>query len=175
MVSHEQEKILSALQTSIRMETDGKAFYLKASTDSTNDAGKKLLSQLAVEEDAHRQLFEQIYETYRKANSWPDVELKASPRPSTLFSPAGAKSAKPAPAKSNEIEAVKIALEMESKSYDFYEAQLKTAGFDSEKRFYKALAAQERGHHLVLLDYLEFLQNPSSYFIKMEHHSLDGA
>jgi rubrerythrin len=74
----------------------------------------------------------------------------------------------------DEISAVKAALAMEIESYDFYKSRMKIASCDLEAQFYKAIAAQERGHHLVLLDYLEFLEDPSAYFTKTEHHSLDG-
>ena len=171
----EQGKIIHALETAIKMEIDGKAFYMKASTTSINQAGKKLFIQLAGEEDAHRQQFEQIYAQMRKEKAWPDLDIKPVAGIKTLFSRDGS----PAPASqqvdSNEIGAVNTALDMERKSCDFYETQMRTASQGSEAGFYQALAQQERGHELALLDYLEFLQNPSAYFARVEHHSLDGA
>ena len=47
----EQDKTLDVLQIAIRMETDGKEYYLKASRESNNELGKKLLESLATEED----------------------------------------------------------------------------------------------------------------------------
>ena len=47
----EQDKTLEALQIAIQMEIDGKEFYLKASRESSNELGKKLLQALAGEED----------------------------------------------------------------------------------------------------------------------------
>ena len=57
----EQDKTLEALQIAIRMEINGKEYYLKASRESSNELGRKLLKSLATEEDAHRQKFEGIY------------------------------------------------------------------------------------------------------------------
>ncbi|GAH84736.1 unnamed protein product [marine sediment metagenome] len=48
----EQDKTLDALKIAIQMETDGKKLYLKASQESSNELGKKLLESLAAEEDA---------------------------------------------------------------------------------------------------------------------------
>jgi rubrerythrin len=171
----EQEKTISALQTSIKMEIDGKAFYLKASVQSTIDTGKKLLTQLAEEEDAHLQLFERIYEKIRKDKLWPDMEIRTPNRVKTIFTNEESKILMPRKTPSDEVEAVKIAIDMEAKSYEFYRQQLKFAIYPSEIRFYEALVAQEHGHQLVLLDYVEFLQDPVSYFQKFEHHSFDGA
>ena len=173
MTLNEQNRVLSALETSIMIEIDGKTFYVKASQDSTSEAGKELFSQLAIEEDTHRTLFEQIYEATRKERGWPDLEIQLIPGARTLFSRDESKNVFKA-ALSSEILAVQTALGMEEKSFEFYEAQMKTAGSGSEMRFYRQLAAQERGHHLALIEYLEYLQDPASYFIKMEHHTLDG-
>jgi rubrerythrin len=173
MTLPEQKRVVSALETSIMMEIDGKTFYMKASQNSTSKAGKGLFGQLAIEEDAHRTLFEQIYEEIRKEKGWPDLEVKLTPGATTLFSRDEPKDGFNA-APSGEIGAVQTALGMEIKSFEFYEAQMKTAESGSEMRFYRQLAAQERGHHLALIEYLEFLQDPASYFIKMEHHTLDG-
>jgi rubrerythrin len=174
MDSPEQRKIIPGLETAIRMEIDGKAFYLKACADSTNEGGKHLFSQLASEENVHRRLFEQIYEAIRKQNSWPQVEITNASREKALFSRGESGTAVPEKALSNEIDAVKQAIDMEIRSHDFYKAQMNSVNYSSEKLFYQRLAAEEQGHQLALVDYLEFLQAPSSYFSKKEHSSLDG-
>ena len=61
----EQDKTLEALQIAIQMEIDGKEYYLKASQESSNELGKKLLQSLAAEEDIHRQKFEEIFNAIR--------------------------------------------------------------------------------------------------------------
>ena len=56
----EQDKTLEALKIAIQMEIDGKEYYLKASRESTNELGRKLLQSLAGEEDVHRQKFDRL-------------------------------------------------------------------------------------------------------------------
>jgi rubrerythrin len=174
MASSVQARIVAGLATAIRLEIDGKAFYLKASAESKNEAGKKLLSQLAAEEDTHRETFEQIYEAFRKAQSWPDLKIKPSACLKAFFLPGEPAAELTGPELVDEISAVKTALAMEVESYDFYESRMKTASCSLEAQFYREVAEQERAHHLALLDYLEFLQNPSAYFTRTEHPSLDG-
>ena len=67
----EQDKTLEALQIAAQMEIDGKEYYLKASQESSNELGKKLLQSLAAEEDIHRQKFEGIYNAIRNKKAWP--------------------------------------------------------------------------------------------------------
>lgn len=172
----EQQNVLTALQTAIQMETDGKKFYLKASRQSSNEAGRKLLRSLADEEDKHRQDFEQIYEAMRRQKAWPQIEARdeSSTRLKTLFAGEAKKLGTTKKALAMELDAIKTAMDMENKTYDFYKAQAKSATYDAEKKFYEALAAQEKGHHLVLLDYFEFLKDPAAWFVKIEHPHLDG-
>ena len=73
----ERDTTLEGLKTAIQMEIDGKQFYLQASRKSGNEAGKKLLAELAAEEDVHRQKFEEIFESIRDKNAWPGVTFKS--------------------------------------------------------------------------------------------------
>ncbi len=175
-MADEQDKTLEVLQTAIRMETDGKAFYLKASRESGHETGRKLFESLAAEEDIHRLIFEKIYRAVKSKKGWPEIE--ASPgsgeKPETIFAQAteALDTGKRAPA--TELEAVQTAMTMENKSVDFYKAQSRKAHYDAQRTFYDALAAQERGHHQVLQDYYEYLVDPVSWFVGKEHTSMDG-
>ncbi|MFC1911823.1 ferritin family protein [Chloroflexota bacterium] len=172
----EQSKILQGLETAIRMENDGKQFYLKASHSSHNEMGKKLLKSLADEEDNHRQTFEKIYEAVRNKKNWPRVDFHpdGGKKLNTIFAQAIGEIATPSKSYTTELDDVKTALDMESKTYDFYKAQSKAAGGDTERDFYESLAAQERTHHQVLLDYYEYLEDPAAWFVNKEHPILDG-
>ena len=73
-----------------------------------------------------------------------------------------------------ELDAVQTAMDMENKTYDFYKSQGGNATYDAERGFYETLAAEEREHHLVLLDYYEYLKDAAGWFVKKERPSLDG-
>ncbi len=73
-----------------------------------------------------------------------------------------------------ELEALETAMGMENKTYDFYTARANDAAYEAEKKFYQALASQEKAHHQVLLDYYEYLEDPAAYFVEKEHPSLEG-
>jgi len=172
----EQSKIRQGLETAIQMENDGKQFYLKASQSSNNEMGKKLLKSLADEEDSHRQTFEEIYEVIRNKKTWPRVDFHpdGGKRLNTIFVQAAEKMAASPKASATELDAVKTAMDMENKTFDFYKTQSKAASYDTEKNFYESLAAQERTHHQVLLDYYEYLKDPAAWFVSKEHPILDG-
>ena len=172
----EQDRALEALQIAIQMEIDGKAFYLKASQESGNELGKKLLQQLATEEDNHRQKFEKIYDTIRTKKAWPETDFQPDGGKTlrTIFAKQTEQlgSTKKAPA--TELDAVQTAMDMENKSYDFYINRSKNTTYAVERDFYETIASEEKEHHIILLDYYEYLQDPAAWFVKKEHPSLDG-
>ena len=73
-----------------------------------------------------------------------------------------------------ELDVVQTAMDMENRTYDFYKSQGKNANYDTERDFYEALAVEEKEHHLILLDYYEYLKDPAGWFVSKEHPSLDG-
>lgn len=176
MMVTEQDKILEALQFALQMEIDGQEYYLKASRESGNELGKRLLESLAAEEDFHRQKFEQIYQAVRSQKTWPEVTLQSDRGIGlrTVFARAAEKLGSDVEVLASELDALEIAMGMENKSYDYYKGQEKEAGSDAEISFYRSLAAEERGHHTLLLDYYEYLKDPAAWFVKKEHPSLDG-
>lgn len=171
----EQDKTLNALKAAIRMEIDGKEFYIKAGNASNNELGRKLLLKLAEEEDVHRKVFEDIFKHISESKGWPVHKVEAgSAGLKTLFAKAIESMDKNVKGMPAEIDAVQTAMDMENKTWDFYEEQLARATYDAEKKFYTELAAQEKEHHRLLLDYYEFLKDPASWFVQKEHQSLDG-
>ena len=173
----EQEKTLKALQVAIQMEIDGKEYYLKASQESKNETGKKLLQSLAAEEDTHRQKFEQIYKAIQAQRAWPvtDFQPDGGKRLRTIFIKTTEEMGSNIKALATELDAIQTAIDMENKTHDFYKSQGEKATYDAERDFYKTLAAEEREHHLVLLDYYEYLRDPAGWFVRKEHPSLDGS
>ena len=176
MARSEQERIIQAINMAIEMELDGKECYLAASKDSTNEAGSKLLQSLAEEESSHRRTFEKIYNSIRKGQGWPYVDLgadKAYDIRNTLVKTCQALGVRLS-SSSSEMGAVKVAIDKEKRSYDFYKNQARNATYDTEKDFYDTLAGQEREHKLTLVDYYDYLADPAGWFVKTEHSSLDG-
>ncbi len=172
----EQDKTLEALQIAIQMEIDGKEFYLKASQESSNELGKKLLESLAREEDTHRQKFEEIYSAIGSKKAWPttDFQPDGGKRLRTIFAKTTEEISSNIKAPATELDAIQTAMGMENKTHDFYKSQGRNATYDTERGFYETLAAEEREHHLILLDYYEYLKDPAGWFVKKEHPSLNG-
>ena len=169
------DRTLEALRTAVQMELDGKVFYEQASQQSGNDRGRELLLSLSLEEDFHRQRFEEIYLAIGDDKSWPEVELPAgrADHLTTLFAEAGETVGAAATPVAGELDAVTTAMSMENRSYDFYQDRARNAVHEAEREFYEAVAVEERVHHTLLLDYYEYLKDPVHWFTLKEHPSLD--
>ena len=172
----EQENTLAAIQIAIQMEIDGKEFYLKADEESSNEPGKKLLKSLAAAEDEHLQKFVEIYDTIRSEKDWPIIipQFGLSKELKTIFAEATEELGTNVGVYATELGAIEKAMEMENKTYDFYKSREQKINYDVERDFYQSIAAEEREHYLVLLDYYEYLKDPAGYFISKERSSLDG-
>jgi len=175
-VKAEQEEIIKALKMALQMEIDGKEFYLKSARNSSSTLGKKLYKTLARAEDEHLKRFKRIFLSVEKKEDWPITipitdESKA---PDNIFALVNWELDNNPRATESELEAVQIAISMESKSYDFYLEQHKKTRDYPASEYYQALADEEKDHFLLLLDYQEYLTNPASYFTETEHSSLDG-
>jgi rubrerythrin len=175
-MENEQARTIEVLQLAVQTEVEGKEFYQKASQKSSSKLAKELFQQLANEEDVHRKKFEEIYEALKKGQNWPDVEppSEKGKRLKSLFAEATKALGSKTKVAESELEAIKIAMDMEIKSYNLYHSRSEESTLPVEKRFYEALAGEERGHHLALLDSYEYLSDPAGWFTKREHWSLDG-
>ena len=80
-------------------------------------------------------------------------------------------------AKSDEddLKAVKIAIDFETKGEMFYNDLAKKVDNPMEKKFYEFLTSIEREHRLSLEDTLEFFQDPAGWYRMKERQHVDGA
>ena len=173
----EQARITEVLELALRMETDGQEFYLKAGQKSGSKLARDLFGRLAKEEEAHRRRFEQIYEAIKRERSWPVIQIESDHGKGlkSVFAQATRELGKETKVAESELEAIKIAMDMETKSYDLYHRRGGETSLPVEKQFYVALAGEERGHYLALSDAHEYLTDPAGWFTRTERWSLDGA
>ena len=175
-MENEQEKTMKALKIAIQMEVDGKKYYRKASQESSSELGKKLLLSLAAEEDNHQQKFKEIYDAIRIKKTWPETHFQPDGGKNlrTIFANATEEMGSNVNTLATELDVIQTAMDMENKSYDFYKSQGENAPHTAERDFYETIAAEEREHHLILLDYYEYLKDPAGWFVSKERPSLDG-
>ncbi|MBI2935058.1 MAG: ferritin family protein [Chloroflexi bacterium] len=168
---------LDALKVALRIEDEGRAFYLEAAGKSENNLTRQVFSDLADQELVHKRVFQQVYDRMCLGETCPVIELPEgeAQKARQIFgklTKAAVKVIRPSTA---EQEAIVFAQRKEIESRDFYARQADRATDPVEKKFFRVMAGEEQGHYVELSDYKEFLINPAGYFVMKERHSLDGA
>ena len=167
---------LKALEIAMKLEEDGKKFYVDASEKATNAFAKDMFGSLAKDEDVHLEKVKEIYKMLKEEGKWPKVVTSIGDvvKIKTVF-PKDAKDQNMTEEDISEsVKVLKIGIEMEEKSIKFYNKLAEKATDPFENRFFIALAHEERGHFLSLWDYREYLEDPAGWFGMKEGFRLDA-
>ncbi len=159
----ERRGIGSALEEAIRFEADGRAFFLQAAEKAETYFTRTIFNVMAEEELRHIQKVEEVYR--RCLSSKEEVFLPLESRSSHLeniFEEARKEVDPRALVKMDELEAVRLALQLEMKGHDFYRGLAKKAMREAEKAFYDELAQEESVHFSILRRMEEALLNATS-------------
>lgn len=172
----EEKERLNALEVALNNEMREREFYLKQAKRTENPLGKKMFEQIADDELEHYERLKELHQTWIKKERWPEtVPLKIK---NTVVKDILVEFLKNPEGKikgdSDDLEAVRIALDFESKGAKLY-ADLRDASSNPrEKAFFDLLSKMEQEHYLSLKDTEEYMVDPSSWFQKMERSTLDG-
>jgi rubrerythrin len=162
--------ISKAIETAIKMETDAMKFYREALGRTSHPLGRKLFEGFVVDEARHLKMLQNIMDDM-------DIEVKVvHPKQDikTVFSELKDEMMERISANTDEVEAVKVALDFEKKGYDFYEKAALEATGEKEKKLFEVLAVEEKRHYDVLENTYNFLQDTGNWFMWEEHGMLEG-
>jgi rubrerythrin len=163
------EERLKALELAMKREAEAKAFYLDASRKITNAFAQDMFRSLAKDEERHLRTVKAVYDRLSKERAWPQQVTSIGDTVTVrTVSPDDVKDL----AVSREI--LKLGIEREEWSMNFYQELAEKATDPFEKRFFIALEHEERGHYLTLWDYREFLEDPEGWFTMKEGFRLDA-
>jgi rubrerythrin len=173
----DEKERLNALEVALNNEMKEREFYLKNAERTANPLGKSMFKQIGDEELEHYERLKQLHEKWEKKQKWPEtvpLKVKETNIKEILFGVLKDidNSAK---VDSDDLAAVKVAVDFEEKGFEFY-ARLRDGSSDPrEKEFFDLLSMIEHEHYLSLRNAEEYFSDPTGWFIKMEHHTLDGA
>jgi len=159
----EKSGIQKALEEAIRFEVDGREFFLQAAEKAETYLTKSIFKILAEEELGHIQKVKEVHG--RCLSSEKDVFLPSISTTSHLeniFQQAKKEMDPKLLMKTGELEAVRLALQLEIKGHEFYNRLAQEAASELEKAFYQQLAHEESVHFSVLRQMEEALMNATS-------------
>jgi len=168
---------LNALEVALNNEMREREFYLKNAKRTQNPLGQKMFQQIGDEELEHYERLKQLHEKWNKQEKWPEtVPLKVKDTiVKDILLEFVQKAAETTKGDSNDLEAVRTALDFEAKGAKYYAEIRDTISDPKEKQFFDLLSKMENEHYLSLKDTEEYFVDPVSWYRKAEHHTLDGA
>ena len=157
-------------------ESKEKGFYLEHAARTCNALGKLMFTSIASDEDEHYQRILKLHKKLTSDGKWPEtvpIEVKGTEVKAVLnkIVDTVATSSK---SDMDDVEAVKVAIDFETKGEMFYDKLAKEVDNPMEKKFYEFLAGIEREHRLSLEDAYEYFRDPSSWFRVKEKLNVDG-
>ncbi len=172
------KKDLKILEAAIRMEEDGRRFYLRSGRAAKNAVAKRLLISLAGEELKHIDRIKEIHSGLKADKDWADfgkfISKTAKAKLRLVFKPLSTAEKRRLKADPSNLEAIKISMGKEKNSYRYYDQQSKATDIRIAKVFYERLKKEEEHHYELLEDAYSLLSDPASWFVHEEGRVMEG-
>ncbi len=179
MVLEGARESIEAFYVAMDMEREGFRFFMDLSRKAKDPHCRSMFLSLAEWERDHIERLDRYVEALRKEEKLP------SPGPSQearalreklegIFNTIKAEGFKQESPDMDQVEALKIGLEMEGRFAAFYKKGLEEAEDPVIRKFYESLLREERAHHQVLENTILYLERPIDWFAKEERPHFDG-
>lgn len=161
----QKDVALHALEKAIRIEKDGRRFYLRAAERTNDQRGKEIFLTLAQAEEDHLRIVEKQYDSLSAGRGWlvlteatGEVDLG---RP--LFPPGREALEKMVRPDDSDLDALLLALGFENDSYELYRKGYAETDDPQGRAMYEYLADMEREHFETLMRNYEHLSRTGSW------------
>jgi rubrerythrin len=156
-MAKETNAALQALNKALKLEQDGRQFYVQAAERTVDDRGSAMFRSLADDEVLHADIIQRQIDALAAGQGWilpqgvaaVEVDLE-----SPLF-PKGQEGLKKAVRPdASDLDALLFGLQIENDTFNLYAEQAQAAQDSNARRMYEYLAAAERTHfNLLMLNY----------------------
>lgn len=161
---------MNAIEIATRMETDAIKFYKEASEKTSHPVGKQMFLSIVEDEKRHLQMLSDLLKglSIKIADTHPMQNIK------TVFEDMKDKMMQRISASNDDLEAFKIAMEMEAEGKNFYIKHMDSLNTDAEKNLFKTLAQEEEEHFKVFSNTYNFLKDTGNWFMWEERSVIEG-
>jgi len=168
------DKISKVIRTAIKMEEDGIDFYHKAEEKTSYPLAKKMFLSFAEDEKRHLTVLKKILTDLK----FSDLDQFFAERPrqkiENIFRKVKNEIKERITANPDELEALKIGMDMELESVQFYQTALEKNEDNLQKAFLRRLVEEEKEHLQMLQNTHSYLKNSGDWFLWEEKALLNG-
>lgn len=161
---------MNAVEIARKMETDAIKFYSEAANKTGYPAGKKMFETVAEDEKRHLEIINKLLQglDIHMADVHPINNVK------TVFETMKDKMMEKVQATVDELEAFKIAIQMENEGIEFYRKLMTEAKTEKEKILFQKLIREEEQHFAIFENTYNFLMDTGNWFMWDEHSIVEG-
>jgi rubrerythrin len=164
----EIENVKDAISTAIQMEKDGYAFYQKAAAQTSSDMGKSVFKSLAADELLHLEVFQKLFDEKVGKQEWYDLVNSSKKYTDIQVFPTDLKKVEGANPDTNEIDALRIAMDSEIKAIDFYTKIRDKTSDDEVNKILDEIIQQEKNHYNILEGEFNHI-NTTGYWFELDY------
>ena len=162
------ENVKDAIRTAIQMEKDGYAFYQKAAAQTSSDMGVTVFKSLAADELLHLKVFEKLFEEKVVKDEWHDLVNTSKKYADIQVFPKNLQKVEGADPDTNEIDALRIAMDAEQEAIDYYTNILNNLTDEKVKEIISEIIEQEKNHYRVLEGEFHHI-NSTGYWFELDY------
>ena len=164
----EIEEVKDAIKTAIQMEKDGYSFYQKAAAQTSSDMGQSVFKSLAADELLHLEVFKKLFDEQVGNDEWNDL-VNASAKYSDIpIFPTDLQKIEGANPDTNEIDALRIAMDSEQRAIEWYSQIKEKISDDKINEILDEIINQEKNHYRVLEGEFNHI-NTTGYWFELDY------
>ena len=168
------DNISKTIRTAIKMEEGGIDFYQKAKEKTSYPLAKKMFLSFAEDEKRHLTALKKILTDLKFSDFAQFFKEKPRQKINDIFRKVSNEIKERIAANPDELEALKIGIDMELESIEFYQTALEKSEDNHQKAFLRRLTEEEKEHHQLLQNTHSYLKNSGDWFLWEEKGLLDG-
>lgn len=161
---------MKSYEIALKMETDAVKFYTEAVEKVYHPAGKKMFLAIAEDEKNHIKMIQEVMKglklTVREANPIKTVK--------TIFEEMKEHMMERIRVQKDEMEAFKIAIDMEKAGIEFYRKVISEVNTEKEKKLFERLIYEEEQHYKIFSETYNFLNDTGNWFMWKEFSIVEG-
>ena len=161
---------MNSIEIARKMEADAIDFYTEAANNTNYPAGKKMFEVIIVDEKRHLAIIDKLIaeSDIHMEDTHPLNNIK------TVFEEMKDQMMEKVAATDDELEAFKIAMQMEKEGIEFYRKLLAGTENEKEKAFFEKLIREERAHYEIFANTYSFINDTGNWFMWEEHSIVEG-
>ena len=162
------KNVKEAIETAIQMEKDGYDFYKKAAAQTASDMGKSVFESLAKDELLHLDVFQKMFREKVGKSEWDELVTSSKKYQNIPIFPKDLKSVEGVEPNTNELDALRMAMESEQEAIDYYTEIWEETTDNEIKKIIDLIIEQEKKHYFLLEQEFSHL-SATGYWYEMDY------